>query len=316
MYSRISKILFPVVVLLACCFAFLFIRWGGYFQDMDLSLSPVFKKTLCQEPVYLASYADGDEIFMKNQNTLALSAINRGIDHIFLYRRSHMENDFLRKNKIILSEKKGAGLWLWKPYFILKTLDSMPPNGVLVYLDSGYVLSSPVDELIAQLGDKDLILITDDLDQERPVRTLAHCATLYSREKLACPEEAFYQGSAVMAASLVIRNTPFARKFVKEWLQACENEDLLKGYSSTPNDPNFQGSQEDQSLLGVLGAKYKKHVTFLSFHHPIKEKTISWHHRRVGASDISKSIIHQVQRASLRGFDRVVYKGLQWIHGF
>lgn len=316
MYGRAAKILFPVMALLACVFAILFIRWSGFYEEFDISVAPVYKSSVQLPPVYVISYADGDDVFQQNQNTLALSAINRGIDHIILYRRQHIDPFFLKKNKNLLGEKRGAGLWLWKPYFILKTLEGMPPNALLLYLDAGYVMSDSIEALVGKLKDKDILLIKDDLDIMAPPRLVFQYATRYAQQQMQCPDRAFYETETIMAASLLLKNTPFTRKFIKEWLDACEDEDLLKGHSVIPDHEGYRGSQEDQSLLGVIAAKYKDRVCFLSFHDPVKVKTLSWHHRRKGATDTEKSILHQTRLVSLRGLDRWIYSYLRNLKEF
>src|SRR5208282_2331127 len=62
-----------------------------------------------------------------------LSALNKGVDFILNYRKSHIDKEFFEKNKHILSQKKGDGYWLWKPYFILKTLENAPENSTVIY---------------------------------------------------------------------------------------------------------------------------------------------------------------------------------------
>ena len=80
----------------------------------DFSTYPIDKKAnldfgregeLERPGVYLLSYADGAEIFFMNQNALAASVINRGVDFIFNYRRSHLDQDFIKKHSDILNQK-------------------------------------------------------------------------------------------------------------------------------------------------------------------------------------------------------------------
>ncbi|MES2252278.1 MAG: hypothetical protein V4482_01150 [Pseudomonadota bacterium] len=91
-------------------------------------------------PVTLISYADGHEIFYKNQNFQTFSALNKGIDQFILYRRDMIDPDFYKKNEHILKEKYGVGYWLWKPQIILQTMKMMPEDSIIIYLDVGYTL--------------------------------------------------------------------------------------------------------------------------------------------------------------------------------
>ena len=43
-------------------------------------------------------------------------------DEHHVFGPSDISGDFYEKNQHILDQKRGAGYWLWKPYFIYKTL--------------------------------------------------------------------------------------------------------------------------------------------------------------------------------------------------
>ena len=66
------------------------------------------------------------------------SAIEIGkVDEYYEYGPNDIEYEFKQKNKDILSKKRGNGYWLWKPYFILKTLKQKLKDGdYLIYTDA------------------------------------------------------------------------------------------------------------------------------------------------------------------------------------
>ncbi len=51
------------------------------------------------------------------------------------------ENFWLKHNNFIESNLKGYGYWIWKPYIIMKTLEKMNNNDILLYLDCGCELN-------------------------------------------------------------------------------------------------------------------------------------------------------------------------------
>ena len=73
---------------------------------------------------YLINYAD--QAFFQSRALNSISGIQAGFDSVIQYQKKDMSSDFLSENKEILSKRRGAGYWLWKPYFILD-IDS--PNG-------------------------------------------------------------------------------------------------------------------------------------------------------------------------------------------
>ena len=56
--------------------------------------------------------------------------------------------DFVKKNKKILSEKKGNGLYLWKPYFLNKAYRELKDGDYLIYTDAGSIFINKIQYLI------------------------------------------------------------------------------------------------------------------------------------------------------------------------
>ena len=74
---------------------------------------------------HLVSYADKN--FEKEQKFLHRIHRDGFIHHP--YNREHLEKTkFYQDNKELLDQSKGAGWWLWKPYYILETLKSAETN--------------------------------------------------------------------------------------------------------------------------------------------------------------------------------------------
>jgi hypothetical protein len=120
-------------------------------------------------PVYLVSYAGKKSVFFKNQNAQAMSAINNGIDHIMMYKRRDIDQIFYQKNKNILDILPGDGLWIWKPYFMLKTMDLAPQDSLIIYADSPVIFKNPITPFINRLKDHDILLLLAGTPRKRNV---------------------------------------------------------------------------------------------------------------------------------------------------
>ena len=74
------------------------------------------------------NYASGN--FLKSQKYSLNNALKLGcVDEVFSYTFSDIDTKFHNDNKEILNNKKGGGYWLWKPYFILKSLNKTTTFG-------------------------------------------------------------------------------------------------------------------------------------------------------------------------------------------
>ena len=79
-----------------------------------------------------------NERYQKQLKFNKKSALEIGkVDEFYDYGPEDIEAEFMEKNKDILSRKRGNGYWLWKPYFILKTLkEKLNYGDFLFYSDA------------------------------------------------------------------------------------------------------------------------------------------------------------------------------------
>lgn len=232
-----------IILIVLCCYAGLHIVDRLFLLSMlDKSLEPsYFFQHIEQDkekptPVYLVSYAGGKSVFFKNQNAQALSAINQGIDHILMYKKHHIDADFYAKNKRIFDVPDGDGLWLWKPYFILKTMQMVPENSIIIYADSPIIFKHPVDAFTKHLKEHDIIVLRDGAQRKNNVvKAGARIGQKYI-EQFGLPFQDFIQKDSLWACFVMVRNTKKARSFIEQWLKNCED-----GIIGTPS--------YDQSML-------------------------------------------------------------------
>lgn len=220
----------------------------------QISAPEAFSKEYAyHNPVVLLSYADGDNVYFKNQNALNLSTLNRGIDHLHTYRRCHMDKDFYVQHQPILTQKRGAGYWLWKPYFILKTMDMYPDNAIIMYADSGVIFSKDIELLLKDLSSHDRILVS----QGKSAPLKRHLKR-EAQEKLAITENSpVLKGENIWGFFLVLKNTKENRDFIEKWLTLCCDGDLLTDhpFDQARQANAFEYHQHDQSLLSVVLAQ-------------------------------------------------------------
>lgn len=203
-------------------------------------------------PVVLITYAHGHPVFFKNENMLMSSIADKGVDFVFKYTQGHIDPDFYKRHQALLSQKRGAGYWLWKPYFIVKTLESLPEEAILLYADSGTVFTKPLDRIYRLFQDSSLILVSHG--KLTPLKTHLK-KEAYGAFGAPLTEE-LLESQNVWAFFMGLRNNKKNRDLMKKWLEVCEKEEILGDYPQerTHQDPLFSYHQHDQSLLSVLVA--------------------------------------------------------------
>ncbi len=255
----------------------------GYINDM--SLQPVNRfsapdleapEPTGRPPVFLVTYAAGGEKYFRNQNAVNQYAVNKGIDFILNYRKSHIDVKFFEKNREIFNERVGAGMWVWKPYIILRTLQSAPEGSIIIYLDAAFKIRKPIPRFLDQLGDKDMMLVQD---QDRLNGAYVKGDTFHLMD---CMDDGCRQSPHIWSAIIVIRNTDKSRKIVKSWLEACENIDILSATATkyVPNFPEYKWHHFDQSVLSMIYYKNKDDIKL--DHFDDIDNYFVWFHRKGG----------------------------------
>lgn len=256
-----------LIIFLVCTLIILYyalFKVDAAIQPIDPALTPEIADGPYhhREPVVLVNYAHGPEVFFKNQNALVQSAAGKGFTIMMNYNKGHIDPVFYNQNKEILDQKRGAGYWLWKPYFILKTLKMMPENATLVYADSGVVFSKPITPLLKAVEKKPILFIHSD--KIFPMR--AHL------KKEAWPllgmteKDPRLDEKNLWAFFMIIKNTPETRAFVEKWLSLCQIKEAITDAPFDPSkqDPVFKSHLHDQSILDFVAASHPENLIFLT----------------------------------------------------
>ena len=163
-----------------------------------------------------------------------------------MYRKEHLDKDFVEKNKKIFEAKRGSGYWLWKPYLTLKTLEQMPENSIMIYFDSGIKIINPLDHFINELGDNDMMLVDNFglLNKEYIKRDLFRIMNM--------DNEVARNAQQLNGAMFVVRNTTRSREFVRKWLDIAQIDGAITNDPSIDEYPEFIEHRHDQSILSLL----------------------------------------------------------------
>lgn len=172
-------------------------------------------------------------------------------DKVIEYSSTDIPHDYKEAHKEIFAYKRGAGLWLWKPYIINHTLDQMNEGEWLFYVDSGTVFIRSIHHLTkcAEQNNVDLMLFEQPLLERQ--FTKKECFDYMGITD--------YSTNQLIAAYILIKNNGSNRLFMREWQHYCEIEGLISGTKALTaggNFPDFYSHREDQSILSLLRIKH------------------------------------------------------------
>ncbi|WP_448207828.1 hypothetical protein [Azospirillum sp. sgz302134] len=206
----------------------------------------------------LLNYADGAFTTAQKHNARTGLEVG-GFDSVAMLGRAHLEADthFAARNRHILDQPRGAGYWLWKPYFVWGVLHQHLKDGdILFYSDSGahFVHSAdPVIERCRQRRDLPILLFTLQDEHRNRVWTKRDCFHVMGLDR---PE--YTDAPQILASFLVIERTPDTVAFAAEWLRLAEDARLITDAPNTcglPNYPEFRDHRHDQSILSLLARR-------------------------------------------------------------
>lgn len=217
----------------------------------------------------LLTFGGGEEKYIQSCERLKNQAIDSKLfENIIVYNDidlmkdelfQKMHGDFIKKNI------RGYGYWIWKPYIIKKTMNSLKNGDILLYLDSGCQLPTNrwhLLENLFQICKKDLLIGSDlsyqgyNFDQN------------IAKEINWCKSDIFHimgikyednvlntvQREAGCVMYLVCKET---RNLIDEWYALCCNYHLIDDSPSLlQNEKEFIENRHDQSLFSLLSKKH------------------------------------------------------------
>lgn len=178
-------------------------------------------------------------------------------DEVIAYTPKDFDDEFLTKHQDFINKNsRGYGYWIWKPYFILKTLTEKCKEGdILFYSDAGCTLSKPLTNLIEFCKQSQFGVIAGPSCLVREFTKM----DLFSA--IGIPFEHMKDKWMVEAGRLVIQKRDHTINFIKEWWNFSQQYHLIDDSPSIePNHPGFQDHRHDQSIFTLLSYKYGVHV--------------------------------------------------------
>jgi len=187
------------------------------------------------------------------------SALKHGCDDSTCFDGSFYTNEFYEFNKEILDQKRGAGYWLWKPYFIFHELLIMNENDILVYTDAGLLFENNINHLI-KVMDQDIMLF----DNRWIHGDWCKMDVLLA---MRCNKPEIIQHTQLQASCIILKNKHISREFIKTWLRWCQLPGMIDDSPSIhPNLPGFREHRHDQAILTNLALQDFKGYNPLKFH--------------------------------------------------
>ena len=201
------------------------------------------------------SYAN--EKYKKQLEVNKKSALEIGkVNEYYSYGPKDIDQDFKNKNKYVLSLPRGNGYWLWKPYFILKTLrEKLNDGDYLIYTDADILYMNSTYTIIEFMKKNNAEMWA----VEQP-HIIERIYTKRDAFILLCLDSSFYSESPqYMAGIQIYRKSKFTEKFLEDLLYYSSDKRIITDNPNILGKNNYEGFKEnrhDQSVFSLLIKKY------------------------------------------------------------
>lgn len=163
----------------------------------------------------------------------------------------------------ILANRKGAGLYAWKPLIIADRLERAREGDVVIWHDAG----------------KPHLKYWDAIDRDLPIPAFVqkvieqydgifaapssyihgHWTKRRCFEKMGCDDMLFRNHVQFCCYFLVFHNTSLSRELVQEWLRNSSDPEIIDDSRHPQGEyPEFQDHRWEQSILTNLLVKYSQ----------------------------------------------------------
>ena len=191
-----------------------------------------------------------DDKYKSTQRLNSKTAKKFGANKIIEYSPNEIDDFFLKKNKEIFNIKKGYGLWIWKPYFIDKTLDTLNDGDYVIYTDSGSAYVNNINYLIDIMKRDNTDIMCFCIDQLERQWTKRDAFIVLNADK-----EEYVESNQICGTYIIVRKTDYAVGIIKKYLKYVQDKRIISDEKSVLGYPDYDGfieNRHDQSIWSLI----------------------------------------------------------------
>ncbi len=203
--------------------------------------------------IIAANYAD--KKFRKAQRLNSKTARQWGADRVIEYTPEDIDPAFREKNKEILSNPRGGGYYLWKPYVFYRGYQELGDGDYLIYTDAGSVYVDEIQKLIDCMEREQVSLMLFSLENEMLERKYTKRDAFLLT---GCDEEQYTDTPQSIGGYMVCKKAPEVEAFFQEVLSYAQDIRIISDNPNTmgkENYPDFVTHRHDQAVISLISKK-------------------------------------------------------------
>jgi hypothetical protein len=182
------------------------------------------------------------------QKQCSKSGLQQGVNSYYEYGWKDIDDNFKNKHIDIFNNRRGSGYWLWKPYFISKTLNFVNEGDIVLYADSSTIFISSIQPLVDICMSEDILIF----GQKYLNREFTKRDTFYYMD---CDNHKYYTSHQATASYMMFKKSKKSIDFVNEYLKYCTDKRIISddpNVCGLPNLSHFKSHRHDQSVVSIL----------------------------------------------------------------
>lgn len=197
--------------------------------------------------IVVVNYAN--KPYKKAQKYCTRSAYKYGADRVFEYSPENIDVDFFEANKKVLTQRRGGGYWLWKPYIIYDALKKINYGDYLLYVDSGSYFISDLNAIIRcmEANENDIISFSLPFLEKQWTK-------MEVLEYMGCKNSSKVIDSCQRIATFIfMKKSDRTIEFMEKYLYIAQQDTLITDQLDPRiQDDLFIENRHDQSIFSVL----------------------------------------------------------------
>jgi hypothetical protein len=204
--------------------------------------------------IIAANYAD--KKFKRAQKLNSKTARQYGADRVIEYGPDDIDGDFCEKNKEILSNPRGGGYYLWKPYIYRKAYDELNDGDYLIYTDAGSIYVNDIQRLIDCMEKEKVNIMVFSLQNEMLERKYTKRDTLILT---GCDTPMYIDTPQSIGGYMIYKKSPEVRAFFDEVLEYAQDIRCISDNPNVMGQPNYEefvAHRHDQAIISLMSKKH------------------------------------------------------------
>jgi len=179
-------------------------------------------------------------------------------DKIKVYTQFDFDEEYKNRHQHFFNgNRRGYGYWMWKSYIVLKTLNEMQEDDILVYADAGCTLNN---NLIAKNRLSFYIELCKTITTGNVSFQTSYIEKTWTKMDMFVTLDAknpeIMNSGQLVGGVFILKKCLHVMDLVNQWYTVSHNYQLISDFPSViPNDPSFRDHRHDQSIFSILRKK-------------------------------------------------------------